>query len=156
MLTDDSLIKSILAAAGLPDAEISARVADIGPDDVAEVMVTEVACRATLLSRPGDGLMIQYDLGFGGGRLGYLLTLRDGAPYVEKGWSGDASATVRQDLVDLLRELFGPAGTVMAPPASSLPQRNTPTFRIIRASPCCRASAHRRSYRPAAKDLSPS
>ncbi len=110
MLTDDSLIKSILAAAGLPDAEISARVADIGPDDVAEVMVTEVACRATLLSRPGDRLMIQYDLGFGGGRLGYLLTLRDGAPYVEKGWSGDAAATVRQDLVDLLRELFGPAG----------------------------------------------
>ena len=110
MLPDDSLIKSILAAAGLPDAEISARVADIGPDDVAEVMVTEVACRATLLSRPGDRLMIQYDLGFGGGRLGYLLTLRDGAPYVEKGWSGDAAATVRQDLVDLLCELFGPAG----------------------------------------------
>ena len=108
--TDDSLIEAILAAASLPDAEISARVADIGPDNVAEVMVAEVACRAALLTSPGDRLVIQFDLGFDGDRLGYLLTLRDGAPYAENGWSGDAAATVRQDVVDMLRELFGPAG----------------------------------------------
>ena len=54
--------------------------------------------------------VIQCDLGFGDERLGYLFTLGDGAPHVEKGWDGEASATVRQDLVDLLRELFGPAG----------------------------------------------
>ena len=40
MSSDDPLINSILAAASLPDAEISARVVDIGPDNVAEVLVT--------------------------------------------------------------------------------------------------------------------
>lgn len=110
MSSEDPLIKRILAAASLPDAEISARVAEIGPENVAEVMVAEVACRAALLTSPGDRLVIQYDLGFGDGRLGYLLTVRDGAPHAEKGWSDDAAATVRQDLVDMLRELFGPSG----------------------------------------------
>jgi hypothetical protein len=48
MLTDNPLVESILLAAGLPDAEISARVADIAPDIVAEAMLAEVAC-----GRPG-------------------------------------------------------------------------------------------------------
>jgi demethylmacrocin O-methyltransferase len=55
-------------------------------------------------------LVIQVDLGFAAARLGYLLTLGDHTPRAEKGWSSEASATVRQDLVDLLRELFGPVG----------------------------------------------
>jgi demethylmacrocin O-methyltransferase len=110
MSTDTSLIESILLAASLPDAEISARVANIGTDTVAEVMLAEVACRAALLNGPQLKFVIQCDLGFGDERLGYLFTLGDGVPHVEKGWDGEAAATVRQDLVDLLRELFGPAG----------------------------------------------
>jgi hypothetical protein len=39
MSTDTALIESVLLAAGLPDAEIAARVADIGPDIVAEAML---------------------------------------------------------------------------------------------------------------------
>ena len=39
MSTDTALIESGLLAAGLPDAEIAARVADIGPDIVAEAML---------------------------------------------------------------------------------------------------------------------
>ena len=49
MSTDHTQIESILLAASLPDAEISARVAEIGPDRVAQVMLDEVACRAALL-----------------------------------------------------------------------------------------------------------
>lgn len=104
------MIERILVAAGLPDAEIAARVADIGPDNVADLLVAEVASRAVLLTISRDRVVIQFDLGFGDDRLGYLLTLYDGAFEAEKGWDSDAVATVRQDLVDLLHELFGPPG----------------------------------------------
>jgi len=110
MSPDATLIERILAAASLPDGEIAARVTDLGPDIVAEAVLAEVACRAALLDGPADRLAIQCDLGFGVGRLGYLLVLGDGRAHVEKGWNGEAPATLRQDLVDLLRELFGPQG----------------------------------------------
>jgi hypothetical protein len=110
MSTDTALIESVLLAAGLPDAEVAARVADIGPDIVAEAVLAEVVCRAALLDGPADKLVIQCDLGFDGQRLGYLLVLGDSRPYVEKGWDGEAPAIIRQDLEDLLRELFGPPG----------------------------------------------
>jgi MycE methyltransferase N-terminal len=84
MSTDTPLIESILLAASLPDAEISARVANIGPDTVAEVMLAEVACRAALLDGPQLKFVIQCDLGFGDERLGCLFTLGDGAPHVER------------------------------------------------------------------------
>ena len=67
-------------------------MANIGPDTVAEVMLAEVACRAALLDGPQLKFVIQCDLGFGDERLGYLFTLGDGAPHVEKGWDGEASA----------------------------------------------------------------
>jgi MycE methyltransferase N-terminal len=110
MSTHSSVIESALLAAGLPDAEISARVAAIGPGAVAEVMMAEVVSRAALLTAPSDTFVIQCDLGFDGERLGYVLTVGDGDPRVEKGWNADAAVTIRQDLVDLLRELFGPLG----------------------------------------------
>jgi hypothetical protein len=110
MSTDTPLIESVLLAASLSDAEILARANSLGPDAVAEVMLAEVASRGALLYGPADKLVVQCDLGFGGERLGYLITLGDGDPRVEKGWHGEAAATVRQDLVDLLRELFGPVG----------------------------------------------
>jgi MycE methyltransferase N-terminal len=105
------LIETILQTASFPDPEISARVADIGPAAVAEALWAEVASRAALLYAPEEKLVVQCDLGFAGERLGHLLTLGDGDPSVEEGWEGQASATVRQDLVDLLREVFGPIGT---------------------------------------------
>jgi demethylmacrocin O-methyltransferase len=110
MTTDTPMIESILLAASLPDAETSARVTAIGPDNVAAALVAEVADRAALLHGPAQTFVIQCDLGFAGDRLGYLLTLGAGATRVEKGWDSDAAATIRQDLMDLLRELFGPAG----------------------------------------------
>lgn len=110
MSTESSSIEKILLAASLPDPEISARVAGIGPDNVAQALLSEVASRAALLTTPAGRFVIQCDLGFDGERLGYLLTLDGGAFGVEKCWDDAADATVRQDLVDLLRELFGPAG----------------------------------------------
>jgi demethylmacrocin O-methyltransferase len=110
MSTGTEIVESVLAAACLPDAEVAARVTDIGPDAVVEVLLAEVASRAALLNGPSDKFLIQCDLGFGGERLGYLLTVGDGAPSVEKSCHGEAAVTIRQDLVDLLRELFGPIG----------------------------------------------
>jgi len=110
MSAETMRVENILLAASLPDVEISARVADIGPDVVAEVLLAEVACRAALLEGPADRLAIQWDLGFAGERQGYLLVLGDRGAYLEKGWDGKAPAAIRQDLVDLLREVFGPPG----------------------------------------------
>jgi len=109
-MSTTTLVESILLAASLPDVEISARVADIGPDVVAEAMLAEVACRTALLDGPAEKIVIQCDLGFDDDRLGYLLVLGAGSAYIEKGWDREAPATVRQDLVDMLRELFGPPG----------------------------------------------
>lgn len=110
MSTDTMLMENILRAANLSDAEIAARVADIGPDVVAQAMLAEVACRASLLAGPANNMVIQCDLGFDGGRLGYLLVLGTGGPSVEQGWNDASAAVLRQDLVDLLRELWGPPG----------------------------------------------
>ncbi len=110
MPTDSTVTERVLIAAGLPDSEISARVVDIGPDKVAEAMLSEVAGRAALLLGPREKFLVQWDLEFQGDRLGYLLTVGEGDPRVEKRWDDEASATVRQDLVDMLRELFGPKG----------------------------------------------
>jgi MycE methyltransferase N-terminal len=110
MSIDHPLVESVLLAASLPDAEISARVAEIGPDRVAQVMLDEVACRAALLDDPADKLKIQCDLGFADGRLAYLLVFGNGRVRVENGWDIWAAASLRQDLVDMLRELFGPPG----------------------------------------------
>ncbi|AGB24298.1 hypothetical protein Mycsm_04041 [Mycobacterium sp. JS623] len=110
MSTRTQIAEGVLLAADLPDVESATRVKEIGPDAVAEVLLAEVASRASLLNGPSDEFVIQCDLGFGGERLGYLLTVGDGAPSSEKGWDGNAAVTIRQDLVDLLRELFGPMG----------------------------------------------
>ena len=112
MSTDGSLIEKTLLAASLSDPEISARVAGIGPDNVAQALLSEVASRAALLTtrQPDGRFVIQCDFGFDGERLGYLLTLDGGVLGVEKRWDKSADATIRQDLVDLLQELFGPVG----------------------------------------------
>ena len=110
MTTHIPPVEAILTAAGLPDAEISARVASIGPAAVAEVLLAEVISRAALLHGPSERLTIQCDFGFAGERLGYLVTLDSPASSVEKGWDDDAPAIVRQDVIDLLREVFGPVG----------------------------------------------
>jgi demethylmacrocin O-methyltransferase len=110
MSTDPALIENVLRAAGLPADEMSARVAEIGSNAVAAVLVAEVASRAALLNTAAHKFVVQCDLGFGGDRLGFLLTVGDGRPRAEEGWDAEAHATIRQDLLDLLRELFGPAG----------------------------------------------
>jgi hypothetical protein len=91
MSTDTPLIESMLLAASLPDAEISARVANLRPG----YRRRGDAGRGGLLNGPQLKFVIQCDPGFGDERLGYLFTLGDGAPHVEKGWDGEAAATVR-------------------------------------------------------------
>lgn len=109
-MSADRTIEAVLVAAGLPDEEIWPRLAHLGPEVVAEAVLAEVISRTSLIPGPSDPFMFQCDLGFGADRLGYLLRFGEGAPTLEKGWDRTSAATVRQDLVDLLRETFGPAG----------------------------------------------
>jgi demethylmacrocin O-methyltransferase len=80
MSTDPALIENVLRAAGLPADEMSGRVATIGPETVAAILVAEVASRAALLNTAAHKFVVQFDLGFGEDRLGFLLTVGDGAP----------------------------------------------------------------------------
>jgi len=45
MSTESSLIEKILLAASLPEPEISARVAAVGPDNVAQALLARYALR---------------------------------------------------------------------------------------------------------------
>lgn len=110
MSGDPQLAENVLVAADLPDSDAAARIVEVGPDAIAGFLLTEVVSRAALLNGPTDVFVVQFDLSFGGERLGYVMTVGGGAPAVERGWNGGAAVTIRQDLMDLLRELFGPSG----------------------------------------------
>ncbi len=98
-MSADRTIEAVLVAAGLPDEEISPRLAHLGPEVVAEAVLAEVISRTRLIPGPSEPFMFQCDLGFGDARLGYLLRFGEGAPTLEKGWDRTSAATVRQDLV---------------------------------------------------------
>ncbi|POX49995.1 class I SAM-dependent methyltransferase [Streptomyces sp. Ru72] len=108
---DQLLIENVISAATAPASEISARVADLGPATVAEVALAEVAGRAALHGRPAiEQVGIQFQLAFGSARLDYVVHLGPEKIAIEASSSEDAPVTIKQDLVDLLYETFGPAG----------------------------------------------
>ncbi|MFG2062577.1 class I SAM-dependent methyltransferase [Micromonospora sp. NPDC048871] len=73
-------------------------------------VLTEVVSRAALFDGPDSRVTVQFDLGMADERLGYLVTLGPGIPTVEPGWLPDPPATVRQELSELVRAVFGPDG----------------------------------------------
>lgn len=110
MINDTALVEAVLLAASLPDSEVVDRVAAIGAGNVAQVLLAEVAARVALIPGPAIELPIRCDLGFGADRLGCALVLTGTGAAVKEGPAGEVVATLRQDLIDLLRELYGPAG----------------------------------------------
>ena len=107
---DHTLTETVIAAAAAPDAKIAAIVAQLGAATVADALFAELASRAELVSGPTNEVPIRYDLSFGDEQVLTTLHLSDGMLRVEHGAREEAAATVKQGLVDLLREVFGPAG----------------------------------------------
>ena len=93
----------MLAVAARPD---HAAVAGLGPATVAELVLTEVAALAQLLPGPEEKVPVQWDLGFGADRLGYVMT----DATVEPGWYDGADVVIRQDLTELLGAVYGEPG----------------------------------------------
>jgi hypothetical protein len=97
------MIEEVLAVAARPE---HAGVAKLGPAAVAELVLAEVVALTQVLPGPEEKVPVQWDLGFGADRLGYVMT---GAG-VEPGWHDDADVVIRQDLVELLRAVYGEPG----------------------------------------------
>lgn len=106
---DHALVESAISVAGVPDSDVLAQVADLGPAAVAETTLTEVVGRAALFTGPAERVAVQYELVFDEGTLDYAVVL-DGDDIELQQGTRTAAATIRQDLVELLREVFGPVG----------------------------------------------
>ncbi|KOG32275.1 class I SAM-dependent methyltransferase [Streptomyces resistomycificus] len=105
---DDRRLADLITLADRPPGEADAAIADLGASTVAEALLAEVSSRARLLSDPPEKVAVQFDLGFGGERLHYLLALGPGTREVEPGHDPLAPVTYRQDLSELLRAVFSP------------------------------------------------
>lgn len=108
--SDHSFMARLLSVAdGTPD-DTAARLAGEDPHRVASALLTEIGWRARLFDGPPTPVTVQFDLGVPQGRLEYLLTVDDDGGKVEPGRLDDPLVTVRQDLGELLRAVYGPAG----------------------------------------------
>ncbi|WP_322778113.1 hypothetical protein [Frankia sp. Cas4] len=107
---DEALIESVLAIAAQSERAAYAATAKQGPAEVAEVVLTEVAALTRMLPGPDEKVPVQWDLGFGDERLGYVMTVGGGGATVEPGWHESADVVIRQDLTELLRAVYGEAG----------------------------------------------
>jgi len=129
LAVDDVLIESLISIAEGSDADSAAKIAELGAERTAEAVLSEVASRARLLTEPTDKVPVQFDLGFAGDRFGYVLTVGAGVCEVEKNWQADTPVIVRQDLVEFLRDVYGPAGPHDATREVAIPHPPTsPSF----------------------------
>ncbi|KAA2256349.1 class I SAM-dependent methyltransferase [Solihabitans fulvus] len=107
---DDVLVADLLDIAERSDAEASAAIAGLDPERVAVAVLREIAARARLRPEPPDPVTVALDLGFADRRLGFAITLGAGKAEVAVGGDAEAPVLIRQNLVELLRAVFGPAG----------------------------------------------
>lgn len=103
-------VEDLIVLAEGTDSAVRDGVHAHGADRTAEVLLTEVVDRARLLPSPQEEVPVQFDLGFAGQRLGFSLTAGPGSVKLAGGWLPDPSVIIRQDLPELLREVYGPAG----------------------------------------------
>ncbi len=103
-----------------PEA-VRAWLDEVDAADAAAAALAEVATRAALLAAPDREVPVQVDLDAGTRRLPFVLVLGPD-PKVTPGSVPDAELVVRQDLVELVRSLFGP-------------ERSTATREVLPAAP---------------------
>lgn len=101
---DEYLTAELIWAADRPDA--TSVIANYGATRVALALLAEAADRAKLLAGPASPVPVQFDLGFDGERLPFVLTLGQNVPGIEPGRDDDALVVIRQDLTELLRSVY--------------------------------------------------
>ncbi|WP_225732162.1 MULTISPECIES: class I SAM-dependent methyltransferase [unclassified Nocardia] len=119
--------------------ESAARLGEIGADAVAEAVLIEIAWRARTANPPTQPVTAVFELTYEGKQFDYLLTLGTEDPAVGPGTLADPWLVVRQDLVELLRAVYGPPDAVSATRAITLKDEPGPAsfapddpFRVAR------------------------
>ena len=109
---DNQAIERLILAAGNRDEVVAAVAAELGVEQVAAVLADEVAFRADipvidLLDKPVE---VQLDVVHDGLRVSHVFAASHGVPFqVYPGTSEHAAMVIEYRLVDLVRELYGPA-----------------------------------------------
>ena len=128
--------EGLIAVADGSPAEVVTRLAALDPVRVLAAPLTEVGSRASVVLGPPHPVPVQFDLRLpGGGRVSAVLSLGPGVRSVGLGELRDPIVTIRQDLDELLRAVYGPPGgaegtrevrvrvpDIGAPPAPGAPQ----------------------------------
>jgi demethylmacrocin O-methyltransferase len=87
---------------------------DHDPHRVAEAVLDELLSRAALLDRSPLAAHVQFEFTTADDTLGYVVVTgpRDGGQTdaVKEGWVPDPDVRIRQDLLEAVRSLYGPAG----------------------------------------------
>lgn len=103
-------IAELIALADGTLAEIRRALSPADPAAAAGFLMREIAARAALFEGPSRPVEAQFELhGFGAPFL-FRLELGAGEPQARPGPASDPPVTVRQDLAELLRAVYGPPG----------------------------------------------
>ncbi|MFI0982678.1 hypothetical protein ACH4SP_37420 [Streptomyces sp. NPDC021093] len=98
---------------GLADGqadEVAARLRELGPDRCATALLGELSSRALLFPEPAGKTAVRATLRLGAETLEYEVVLGGGSAEVRPGPAPDALAGFTQDLVELLRAVYGAPG----------------------------------------------
>jgi demethylmacrocin O-methyltransferase len=107
---DGNLIDRLLSAADEPEPVLADVIANCGPGIVADVALMEAASRMRLVDGPPEKVPVRFDVGFDGNWSGYEVVMGAGTAEVHPVPPVRARVVIRQQLTDLLRELFGTPG----------------------------------------------
>lgn len=104
---DNILAARLIAAADGDHDETTARLADLGVDTAAEAVLREIEWRTRYGDRPKIPVRVVFELDYDGKRLDYLVTIGADDADITSGTLDDPWLTVRQDLVELVRAVYG-------------------------------------------------
>lgn len=90
--------------------DTAARLGEIGPDTVAVAVLREIAWRSRFGTAPAQPVTTVFELSHEGKRLDYVMTVGAEDPAIAAGAVHDPWLVIRQDLVELLRAVYGPPG----------------------------------------------
>lgn len=106
--SDENLVAAqLIALADGTYDDTAARLGEVGADVAAEAVLREIAWRARYGDQPSRPVQVAFALEHEAKQLDYLMTLGADDPAITAGTVEDPWLTVRQDLVELVRAVYG-------------------------------------------------
>ncbi|WP_328746836.1 hypothetical protein OHT57_14695 [Streptomyces sp. NBC_00285] len=122
------LENTLIGLADRPDAEAAARLTELGAADCAQTLLRELVSRAALFPEPVGKTTVKVSLRLGGELLGCGVTLGGGVAEVVPSAPRTAVASLAQDLVELLRAVYGAPGRYTATLELHVAEPDRPLF----------------------------